>query len=182
MFTQDDLPNFEFMERHAELIRSKAINGAVIVESIVSEILTNFIGTEETEQILSKNLFSDVLTFDQKINLFNSLNKAKVFEPIANNKTINSDLVYIKTFRNYMAHSMLLNGLEEVRREDKKELYFVAFTQREKNKRIQVNLYSKDSDLNKNIFSYNFLVEIFNRTPDDLISVVNWLKSSKENK
>ena len=182
MFTQDDLPNFEFMERHAELIRSKAINGAVIVESIVSEILTNFIGTEETKQILSKNLFSDVLTFDQKINLFNSLNKAKVFEPIANNKTINSDLVYIKTFRNYMAHSMLLNGLEEVRREDKKELYFVAFTQREKNKRIQVNLYSKDSDLNKNIFSYNFLVEIFNRTPDDLISVVNWLKSSKENK
>lgn len=177
MLTQDDIPNYQFMEQHAELIRSKAINGAVILESIISEILTNFIGTSETKEILSKNLFSDVLTFDQKINLFNSLNKAKIFEPIVENKTINSDLVYVKAFRNYMAHSILLNGEEEVRRLDKKEIYFIAFTQREKNKKIQVNLYSKDYNLEKNIFSYNFLVEIFNRTTNDLISVLNWIKN-----
>ena len=175
MLTQDDVPNYQFMEQHEELVRSKAINGAVILESMLSEILTNFIGTTETKDILSKNLFSDVLTFDQKINLFNSLNKAKVFEPIVGNKIINSDLVYVKTFRNYMAHSILLNNEEEVRRPDKKELYFIAFTQREKNKKIQVNLYNQEYNLEKNVFSYNYLVEIFNRTTKDFLSVLSWL-------
>ena len=180
MLTQNDVPNYEFMEQHSELIRSKAINGAVIMESMISEILTNFFGTNDTREIISKNLFSDVLTFDQKINLFNSLNKNNLFEPTAGSKTLNSDLVYVKMFRNYMAHSILFNDANEVRRNDKKELFYIAFTQREKNKKIQVNLYSKDYNLEKNIFSYNFLVEIVNRSTKELLDILEWLKTKKQ--
>lgn len=177
MLTQDDVPNFDFMERHSELIRSKAINGAVIIESMISEILINFIGTDQTREIISKNLFSDVLTFDQKIILFNSLNKKKLFKPSVENKTLNSDLVYVKALRNYMAHSILFNDDNEVRRDNKKELFFVAFTQRENDKKIQVNLYSNEYNLEKNIFSYHFLIEVFNRATDELLEILEWTKS-----
>ena len=87
--------------------RCQIIDSAVISETLISEILTELISTTKTRNPIKKHLFTNRLTFEIKIDLFNSLNKNKAFEPHMSDTSINKDLVYIRKLRNLMAHSRI---------------------------------------------------------------------------
>ena len=79
--------NYLAMMERAKDFRFVAIDSAITIESLISTILTEFLGTVSTKETLQKHLFSDVLTFEKKIVLFSSLNKKRLFEPTIEDKT-----------------------------------------------------------------------------------------------
>jgi hypothetical protein len=159
----------------AKEYRFLAIEAAIDIETIISDILINFIGNEETKDVLGKYLFSDAITFERKVILFNSLNKKKLFQNINENKTLNGDIDYIKNLRNLMAHSKLDTQKETINTSNGIDVKFISFTEKN-NKEITVKFNNEMSDEpEKLIFCYNVLIKKYNDTTDALISVQKWI-------
>ena len=166
--------NYLAMMEKAKDFRFTAIDSAITIESLISAILIEFLGTESTRETLEKHLFSDVLTFEKKIVLFSSLNKRKLFEPTIENKDLNNNLAYIKLLRNLMAHSALHTDKEVINNFNNREMKFISFTEKN-NKEIIVKFYEMTDEPEKLIFSYNVLVKRFNETFEALDSILKWV-------
>lgn len=170
--------NYISILEKANLFRFKAIESAIQIEAILSENLIDFLSNESTRESIEKHLFSDAVTFDRKLILFNSFNKRHLFKPTAENTTINNDLIYIQKLRNYMAHSVLNTTDEAIMSYNEKEISFISFTEKGK-KEVTVQFYEKTDNPDKLIFSYNVLVDKYNRASDNLASIQHWLKSKE---
>ena len=140
----------------SHLVRYRAIDGAIIIERMISNALVNCLGNEKTKKSLEKYLFYDTLTFDQKINLYNSLNKAGAFNS-EDNKELNSDLVKVKTVRNYMAHSIEHNKKSFLDKYDGSEIMFKSFTSKNMISLIKFRIYDENEDMDNLIFSFKAL-------------------------
>lgn len=168
--------NYNSIVEKANLFRFRAIESAIQIEAILSENLIDFLSNESTRKSIEKHLFSDAVTFDRKVILFNSFNKLHLFKPTAENTTLNNDLIYIQKLRNYMAHSVLNTTEEAVMAYNEREISFISFTEKGK-KEVIVQFYEKTDNPEKLIFSYNVLVDKYNRASDNLTSIQHWLKS-----
>jgi|GEM_PF-5803259 len=145
--------NANKLKQWSDNYRSEVITLSVFVEMQISQILTELFGTNDKIKYSVKTyLFSDTLTFEKKINLFNSLHKGKVF--LNDEKTMRSDLKYLIKIRNFMAHSQLaFNNLEDLDNYDMSYLQFVSFTERNGEVDIRINISDKDENPDKNVFS-----------------------------
>jgi hypothetical protein len=177
--TEKQKKNLIDIEKYAEMVRFRSIESAIIVERLISNILVEFIGNEKTKKSLEKHLFYDTLTFDQKINLFNSLNKAKFFYNNYN-KELNSDLVKMKVIRNYMAHSMIYTDNEFLERYNGREIQFKSYTSREMISNITFKIYENEDDVDNLIFSLNAVILRFNRVYDWLNKILTKEVISRE--
>lgn len=165
--TENQKKNLIEVEKFSEMIRFRSIESAIIVERLISDILIKFLSNEKTKESLEKHLFYDTLSFDQKINLFNSLNKAKAFDNTFN-KELNADLVKMKIIRNYMAHSMIYTDNEFLERYNGREIEYKSYTSRNMVSNIIFRIYDHEDDVENLIFSYNAVINRFKR-------VFNWL-------
>ena len=74
--TQEQYENLTKLENAANDYRTRVISTAISVELMISQILINFFGfTKDVKDSVNTYLFSDTLTFEKKISLFNSLHK-----------------------------------------------------------------------------------------------------------
>lgn len=162
-------------QKLANKYRVEVLNIAVNAEFLISQILINFFGTrEEVKSSVRKYLFSDTLTFEKKINLFNSLHKKEVF--IDSTKEVRSDLMYLKKLRNYMAHSELAFNFKEYEKEsDQNFLTFISFNERKGEEIIRVNLEGVEEDPDRNIFSRYILYKKQNNLRKKLGVIYNSL-------
>lgn len=160
------------IDKFSTMARFNSIEKAIVIERMISNILVNYLGNEQSKRSLEKYLFYDTLTFDQKINLFNSLNKAKVFNATKNNELLNSDLVKLKTIRNYMAHSMVYNDIDFLNKYDGKEIKFKSYTSKNMVSDITFRIYDKEDNVEKLIFSYNAHVARIQRIVDSLDDIL----------
>jgi hypothetical protein len=172
--------NYLAMMERAKDFRFMAIDSAITIESLISSILIEFLGTESTKETLQKHLFSDVLTFEKKIVLFSSLNKKKLFEPTIENKNLNNDLAYIKLLRNLMAHSALHTDKDQINNFNQREMKFISFTEKN-NKEIKVKFYEMTDEPEKLIFSHNVLAKKCNATFEALGLILKWVEDKKPN-
>uniref|UniRef100_UPI00404B2D89 hypothetical protein n=1 Tax=Flavobacterium sp. TaxID=239 RepID=UPI00404B2D89 len=163
--TKEDYSDYERMTYEC---RSRSIDAAISVENIISEILIRLFGTEKTKTSIEKYLFSDSLTFDAKIKLFNSLKKNNVFDELINDKFISDDLSYLQKVRNYMAHSSQLINSEILNSYNQKEVHFVSFTEKG-TKEIVFYFFNKEDNHQELNFSLNVLFLRRNRTIETLI-------------
>ncbi|WP_163712669.1 hypothetical protein [Mangrovibacterium lignilyticum] len=156
------------LETISSNIRSSIIDRTITIEAIISELLINLLSTEKTRQSIDKYLFSDTLTFDQKIKLFNSLRKANIFDFHGNGKDIGKNLDFIKNLRNTMAHSMLNSSDEFLEKTDLKTIEYVSFTDKGT---ITVRIIIESDVENQNDKEYgenliairiNYLIDILN--------------------
>jgi hypothetical protein len=122
-------------------LRYKVIEFAITIENIISEILIDFIGTEKTKNILEKHLFSDVITFEKKICLFNALNKKNLIPKTKKVNEISSSIGYIKNLRNFMAHCSIHAPDGFIDNYRGEFLEFTSFTQ--KDEQVIVKVYKK---------------------------------------
>lgn len=169
--TEKQKLNLQKIEKYAKMARLHSIESAIIVERIISNILVNFLGNKKSKESLEKHLFYDTLTFDQKINLFNSLNKANVFDSKFN-KELNSDLVKIKTIRNYMAHSSIHTNYEILENFDEIEIIFKSYTSRGMVSDIIFKIYGIEDDVDNLIFSINGVAHRYKRVFDWLNQIL----------
>lgn len=168
--------NYLAMMEKAKDFRFVAIDSAITIESLISTILIEFLGTVSTKETLQKHLFSDVLTFEKKIVLFSSLNKKKLFEPTIEDKNLNNNLTYIKLLRNLMAHSVLHTDKDAINNFNQREMKFISFTEKN-NKEIKVKFYEMNDEPEKLIFSHNVLVKKCNETFEALSSILEWIEN-----
>lgn len=169
--------NFDLIEKDVKEFRYVVIENAILIESMISTILTNFLGNELTKKVLHKHLFSDAITFEKKVILFSALNNEKVFAPTIGNKELNRDLDYIKKLRNLMAHSQTDISSEIINKLYKNELKFFSYTQKgEIEIVVKFNFDTSDEPQN-NIYSYNVLIDKINKSTDALLQIINWLSS-----
>lgn len=145
--------NANKLKQWSDNYRSEVITLSVFVEMQISQILTELFGTnDQIKYSVQTYLFSDTLTFEKKINLFNSLHKGKVF--VNSDKSMRSDLKYLIKIRNFMAHSQLaFNDLEDLDHYDLSYLQFVSFTERNGEVDIRINISNKEENPDKNVFS-----------------------------
>ncbi len=170
--------NYLAIVEKAKEFRFRAIEAAVQFEMFISEILIDFLGTEDIKEILRKSLFSDATTFDRKVILFNAFFKKGLFPTIANDKFIPADLDYMKNLRNFMAHSSLKTTKEAINEHDGREIQFVSFKERG-DKEITFRLYDMEDNPEERIFSYNAMTVRYNRTSNSLMNYVNEIQSKK---
>mgnify|MGYP003624567982 CR=1 FL=1 len=166
--TNKQKKNLAEIEKYAQMARLHSIEGAIIVERIISNILLNYLSNEKSKESLEKYLFYDTLSFDQKINLFNSLNKAGAFNDDGYNKELNSDLVKIKNIRNFMAHSMLHTSFDILENFNGIEIKFKSYTSRNMISDITFRIYNNEDDVDNLIFSINGVILRYKR-------VFSWL-------
>lgn len=174
--------NFDLIERNVKEFRYVAIENAILIESMISTILTNFLGTNSTRKVLSKHLFSDAITFEKKVILFSALNNEKVFEPTIGDKELNRNLDYIKKLRNLMAHSQTDTSSETINKLNNNEQRFFSYTQKGEIEIVIKFNFDTSDDPKNNIYSYNVLIEKINKTTDALLRIINSLPLSREQK
>lgn len=147
------------LKQWSDNYRSEIITLSVFVEMQISQILTELFGTNDKIKYSVKTyLFSDTLTFEKKINLFNSLHKGNVF--VNSDKSTRSDLKYLIKIRNFMAHSQLaFNDLDDLDHYDLSYLQFVSFTERNGEVDIRINTGNKEENPDKNVFSIHGFIE-----------------------
>lgn len=151
----------------AKKIRFDIIDSAISIETSISQILIDTLATEKTRKSIDKYLFSETLTFDNKVTLFNSFVKDKVFDKEKINKTLGGDLEYIKKLRNLMAHSMLDTSVEFMDIYNDTYIRFKSFTQKGIID-ITVNFHDTTENINENTYSHKVLIEKINKSIDTL--------------
>lgn len=151
----------------AKQFRFDVIDSAITIEAAISQILIDTLATEKTRKSIDKYLFSDTLTFDKKITLFNSFLKDKVFDQIELSKTLSGDLVYIKNLRNLMAHSILDTSVEFMDIYNNTHVKFKSYTDKGI-KDIIVMFYDKTDNAEQNIYSHHVLTQKINDSIDSL--------------
>jgi hypothetical protein len=164
--------------------RCQIIDSAVISETLISEILTELISTPKTRSPIKKHLFSNRLTFEIKIDLFNSLNKSKAFEPHMTDKSINKDLVYLRKIRNLMAHSRIDTADEAKTLFKQEKIRFFSITS-DGLKPVIINFKGNTDDHEKLIFSQEVFIPkmmaINTRLASLLECIQNWNNSTERN-
>ena len=133
-------------------LRSTVVEFAITIESIISEILIDFLGNDSTKSIFEKHLFSDVLAFDKKISLFNALYK-DLLPKEESNINIPETLNYIKMLRNYMAHCSIHAPEGFIDNYEGEMIEFGSFTQKEEHVVIKVYKSEVVEDMKKKIYS-----------------------------
>jgi hypothetical protein len=170
--------NYIAIQEQATQFRFRAIEAAVQFEMCISEILINLLSTEQTEEIIRKSLFSDATTFDRKVTLFNAFFKKGLFPSISKDSFIPSDLDYIKNLRNHMAHSSIKTSEEDINEHNGREVKFISFKERG-DKHIIFKLYDMEDSPEKGIYSYNAMVNRYNRTSDSLVKYISEFQAKK---
>lgn len=115
------------LEKLSTNIRGLIIDRTISIEAAISEVLINLLSNEKTKNSIDKYLFSDTLTFDNKIKLFNSLFKANAFTFEGDGCKIGESLEIIRKVRNLMAHSILNTSLEFIEKTDFKIIEYLSY-------------------------------------------------------
>lgn len=168
--------NYSKIIEIATEFRFRAIEASINLETFISEVLIEYLGDEDTKEILRKHLFSDATTFDRKVSIFCALHKKKLFSAIKEDSFIGEDLDVIKYLRNFMAHANLDTRKESINNFDNESVKFVSFKERGV-REITLKLYSKEDSMKDNLFSYNALMLRYNRTSASLQKLAKYLYS-----
>lgn len=169
--TQDQHRKCLEIEKLAINIRAIIIDLTITIESVISEILLDTLSTKKTRGSIERHLLSNVLTFDQRINLFNSFVKHGAFDPIKIDNSLSSNISYIRKIRNLMAHSMLDTSIDFIDIFDGKSIRFKSFTSEgtkdttirlgKGNDKVKSGLYFEKSILDKLYLTLNIVQVIY---------------------
>lgn len=163
-------------------LRFKVIEFAITIESIISEILIDFIGTEKTKNILEKHLFSDVITFEKKICLFNALNKKDLIPKTVKVNEISGSLDYIKNLRNFMAHCSIHAPDGFIDKYSGEFLEFTSFTQKDEQVIVKVYKGKVTENVKNKIYSSESFYEKCKLVVEGLVDIHNQIGNlNKEN-
>lgn len=169
--TKEQLIKCREIERLAINIRAIIIDLTITIESVISEILLDTLSTQKTRDSIERHLLSNVLTFDQRINLFNSFVNHGAFDPIKIDIRLSSNLSYIRKIRNLMAHSMLDTSIDFIDTFDGKSIRFKSFTSEgtkdttirlgKGNDKVKSGLYFEKSIIDKLYLTLNIVQVIY---------------------
>lgn len=128
--TPEQYKKLNELERISSNIRGLIIDRTISIEAAISQILIDLLSNDKTRDSIDKYLFSDTLTFDSKIKLFNSLFKAKAFTYEGDGRKIGESLDIIRNVRNLIAHSMLNTSIEFLEKTDLKTVEYFSYRER----------------------------------------------------
>jgi hypothetical protein len=158
------------------ILRSTVIEYAITIEQIISEILIDYIGNNLTKNILEKHLFSDALNFDQKITLFNALNK-DLLPKVKSELKVGNKLLYIKKLRNFMAHCSIHAPNNFIDNYDGQLIEFGSFTQKEEHVIVKVYIGKIAEDEKLKTYNSELFYETCKSVIDHLLEIHKQIKN-----
>jgi len=142
------------IRRKSEIIRGRILDITITIEFFLTEAIVNYFSKENIKDDFCKYILKDSFGFNDKKEIFKDLKNSKKLTSYDFYENFMSDLSYVQSLRNKVAHSDLYLKPEYVNNYNGKQTKYIITSGKHFSKIITINHIKTKENYNERLYSF----------------------------